>query len=414
MSRILRLPAVTLTTRHSPVAYPWQHCQSVPDGGVAIGINAIAGGQLLSYDPWVCYAANVVTSPNMIVAGQLGRGKSALVKTYLRRQLAAGRQAYVLDPKGEYGPLAAATGLARIALRPGGTERLNPLDPPPGSTSRDQIITARTAVVAALAGTGLGRELTGEEHVALTAAVRRLPDETALLGDITDTLLRPSPELATEMSTTPAALATAVRPVALELHRLLSGDLAGMINGPTTARLDPSGPGVVVDLSAVVNTDAQTPVMVCAGAWLAAAVDVETDRRRLLLVDEAWALLTHSATTRWLQQTSKLARARGIALITVIHRLSDLAAQTDAGTATRAQAEGLLADAETRVLYGQAPGERRLATDLLGLTDPEADLVCSLGPYRGLWRIGEHTALVDHVLTAADHTLVDTDARMRT
>ncbi|HWC36429.1 MAG TPA: hypothetical protein VG650_16600 [Mycobacteriales bacterium] len=413
MNRILRLPAVTLTTRHSPVAYPWQHCQTVPDGGVAIGINTLAGGQPFRYDPWVCYAAGAVTSPNMLLAGQVGRGKSALVKTYLHRQIAAGRQAYVLDPKGEYAPLAAATDLARIALRPGGTERLNPLDPPPAATSREAIVAARGTVIAALAGSGLGRELTGEEHVAVAAAIRQAPEAAATLGDVTTALLHPTEAMAAETSTTVSAFATTLRPVALELHRLLSGDLAGMVNGPTTSRLDPHGPGVVVDLSAVANTAAQAPVMVCAGAWLAAAIDVEVEARRLLLVDEAWALLARAATTSWLQQTSKLARARGIQLITVVHRLSDLAAQTDAGTAARAQAEGLLADADTRIVYGQSPGERRLITQLLGLTDPEAEEVCRLAPYRGLWKIGEHTAVVDHVLSAEERPLVDTDARMR-
>jgi hypothetical protein len=153
--------------------------------------------------------------------------------------------------------------------------------------------------------------------------------------------------------------------------------------------------------------------MVCAGAWLAATIDVEAAARRLLLVDEAWALLANAATTGWLQRTSKLARARGVQLITVVHRLSDLAAQADAGSATRAQAEGLLADADTRVIYGQAPGEKTLARTLLGLSDPEADEVCSLGPYRGLWKVGDHTAVVDHILTSDEHLLVDTDTRMR-
>lgn len=413
MSRILRLPAVTLTTRHSPVAYPWQRCQTVPDRGVPIGINSLAGGQLFRYDPWVCYATGAVTSPNMVLAGQLGRGKSALVKTYLHRQLALGRQAYVLDPKGEYAPLAAADGLSRISLRPGGIERLNPLDPAPDATSREQIVTSRTGVIAALAGTGLGRPLTGEEHSAVAAAVRPLDERTATLGQVTAALLHPSQAMAAEVATTPDALATALRRVALELHRLLSGDLAGMIDGPTTVRPDPNGPGVVVDLSKVTSTDAQAVVMVCAGAWLAAAIDVETDRRRLLLVDEAWALLARGATTGWLQRTSKLARARGVQLITVVHRLSDLAAQADAGSATRAQAEGLLADADTRVIYGQASGEKHLARTLLGLTDPEADEVCTLRSYRGLWKVGEHTAVVDHVLTSTEHPLVDTDTRMR-
>ncbi len=413
MSRLLRLPSVTLTTRHSAVVYPWQHQQTVPPDGVAIGLNALAGNQLFCYDPWACYALGAVSSPNMLVAGQLGRGKSALVKTYLYRQLLMGRQAFVLDPKGEYGPLADARALTRIALRPGGNERLNPLDPPPNLTNPEQLITARAAVVAALAGTGLGRDLTGEEYVAITAAIRGFESDHLTLRDVADTLLHPTDALAAEAATTSAVLASAIRPVALELRRLLSGDLAGMIDGPTTARIDPHGPGAVVDLSHVTNTAAQAPVMVCAGAWLAATIDTDSNARRLLLVDEAWALLANPATTRWLQQTSKLARARGVQLITVIHRLSDLAAQTDAGTAARAQAEGLLADADTRVIYGQAPGERDLATRLLGLSDAEAEQVCRLAPYRALWRVGQHTAVVDHILTTTEHELVNTDLRMQ-
>lgn len=412
MSGILRLPALTLTTRHSAAAYLWQHTQTLPETGVPIGLNVLAGGQPLRYDPWAYYRAGVLTSPNMLVAGQLGRGKSALVKTYLARQLSAGRQAYVIDPKGEYAPLAAATGLTVIGLRPGGQVRLNPLDPPPAATSADQIVGSRVTVVCALAGAGLGRDLSGEERAGLTAAIRALPDHP-VLADLTGALLHPDGHLADDLSTTPGEAARALRAVALELRRFTSGDLAGMFDGASTLRLAADGPGLVIDLSAVANTPAQPAVMVAAGGWLAAALDTDTARRRLLLADEAWALLAAPATTRWLQQTSKLARARGIQLITVIHRLSDLAAQTDAGTAARAQAQGLLADTETRVIYGQAAGERRLATELLGLSGPEAGLVCTLGPYRALWRIGEHTAVVDHILTDAEAAMVDTDAAMR-
>ena len=70
----------------------------------------------------------MVTNPNMVVFGQIGRGKSSFVKSYLWRQAVFGRRAWVVDPKGEYGPLAQAWGVAPVALRPGGAVRLNPLD----------------------------------------------------------------------------------------------------------------------------------------------------------------------------------------------------------------------------------------------------------------------------------------------
>jgi len=88
----------------------------------------------------------------------------------------------------------------------------------------------------------------------------------------------------------------------------------------------------------VFGTDALATVMVCAGAWLSAAIARSSPRRRLLLVDEAWALLGSAATTAWLQGVSKLARRHGVALVTVVHRCSDLSGQADAGTAIQAQA----------------------------------------------------------------------------
>lgn len=109
----------------------------------------------------------------------------------------------------------------------------------------------------------------------MTAAVRGLPD-AAVLADLARSLVDPDKEMAAGLSTTPAELGRALRPVALELHRLLTGDLAGMLNGPTTITPDPHGPGLVVDLSAVLHTPAQAAVMVCAGGWLAATLDTNT------------------------------------------------------------------------------------------------------------------------------------------
>ena len=406
-------PEISVTTRHSVSAYPWQAQSRLPGDGVVLGVNELAGGAAFTYDPWECYAAGVVTGPNMVVLGQLGKGKSALVKTYLSRQLLAGRAAYVLDPKGEYEPLARRHDLPRLTLAPGGTDRLNPLDADPDDPAGpDGVLRRRAGLVTALAGAGLGRGLGPEERSAVNAACTHLPSRP-VLSDVVARLLDPSAEIAAALSARPRTLALAVRPVALELQRLLTGDLAGMVDAPTTVELDPAGRGLVLDLSATFGTDALPAVMVCAGTWLQRAIATPDTRQRLLLLDEAWALLGGAATTRWLQSVSKLARRHGVQLITVVHRLSDLHAQADEGTATHAQAGGLLADAETRVIYAQAPGERRLAADLLDLSETETDLVLRLPPHRALWRIGGRTAVVDHVLSAGEYELVDTDARMR-
>jgi hypothetical protein len=399
-----------LTTRHSPSAYPWQCQASLPTNGVLIGIDQLGGGAAFSYDPWELYAAEILRSPNLVLLGQLGTGKSSLAKTYLARQSLAGRQVYVLDPKGEYGPLAARLGLSEVALRPGGDARLNPLDIAPASTGSDGP-RERSVVVSALAVAGLGRNLASAERAGLEVALSEV-GPGATLGDLVDVLAHPSVSMAAALSMEAAELAREVRHAALELRRFISGDLAGMFDGPTNVDLDADGPGLRVDLSAVFGTDAALAVMVAAGSWLSAVTARPGLHRRILVLDEAWAALGNLATTRWLQATSKLARARGIQLVTVVHRLSDLAAQANIGTESAAQAQGLLADAETRVVYTQAPGELALATALLGLTGPEAELVGQLRPFRALWLIGRHAAVVDHICTEAELAMVDSDAGM--
>ncbi|MHB2024456.1 MAG: hypothetical protein ACYCO3_14200, partial [Mycobacteriales bacterium] len=151
----------------------------------------------------------------------------------------------------------------------------------------------------------------------LTTAVRRLRPE-ATLPDLVEALHDPTPSMVQAMRTEPAAVTAALRELAFELRGLLDGPLAGMLDATTTARLDPAGPGLVVDLSAVFEDQAAlTPVMVAVTGWLTHTLALPSTRRRLLLVDEAWALLHSPATTRWLQAVSKLARRHGVQLITV-------------------------------------------------------------------------------------------------
>ena len=94
--------------------------------GGLIGHDLLGGSFV--YDPFELYARGVLSNPNMVVFGQIGRGKSAFVKTYLWRQAVFGRRAWVVDPKGEYGALARHWGVRPVALRPDGPVRLNPLD----------------------------------------------------------------------------------------------------------------------------------------------------------------------------------------------------------------------------------------------------------------------------------------------
>src|SRR3990170_2936275 len=120
------LPAHRLTTAHLQAAYPFVSEGGFGGRGAYIGRDLFGGA--FTYDAFELYEEGVITSPNMVVAGQLGRGKSALVKSFALRQMTFGRRIVVMDPKGEYAPLASACGAEAIRLTPGGATKLNPLD----------------------------------------------------------------------------------------------------------------------------------------------------------------------------------------------------------------------------------------------------------------------------------------------
>jgi hypothetical protein len=102
-----------------------------------------------------------------------------------------------------------------------------------------------------------------------------------------------------------------------------------------------------------------------------------------------------------------------VANIAVVHRVSDLKAAGPEGSEQQRLAEGLLSDAETRVVFGQAPGEADKAGELLGLSATEQCLLAQLPRGVAFWRVGQSAYLVEHDLSPEERALADTDAAMR-
>jgi type IV secretory pathway VirB4 component len=420
--RGLRLPAHESTTAQLGAAFPFASEGALPAPGALVGRDLLGGA--FAFDPFELYARGALTSPNLIVFGQIGRGKSAFVKSWLWRQAAFGRRCFVIDPKGEYGPLATALGAAPIALRPGGPVRVNPLDAAgAGSDPLDEDASRRRlSLLGALATACLGRRLAPAEHAALELALaeatrrssgaRRRERRQPTLPDVVGALLSPTVEAARRIGATQAVLRADGREVGLELRRLVTGDLRGMFDGATTQGLDPAGRVVVLDLSALYHSPALGAVMTCAAAWLQAGLLADPGARTILVVDEAWAILADRGVGRWLQSAWKLSRALGVANVAVLHRVSDLRSAGAAGSEESRLAEGLLSDSETLVLYGQPSAELSAARELLGLSETEEVLLAGLRRGVALWKVAGRSFLVEHTLAPAERRLVDTDARM--
>lgn len=415
--RKLRLPAHQDTSATLAGAYPFLAEGGLGQDGVFVGQDLYSGGSFV-YDPWVLYARGIITAPNIVLAGIVGSGNSSLAKSLYTRSIAFGRRVYVPgDPKGEHTPVAKAVGGHAIVLGHGLAHRLNPLDEghrPSQLSDTDwaTILAARRRdLIGALTETVLERALTPLEHTAIDIALRSAVAATDVptLPHVVDRILTPDACDAGQ----DGRLADDGRVVGHALRRLVAGDLAGLFDGHSTVAFDPSLPMVSLDLSRVTeNATLISVLMTCASAWMESALLDPAGGQRWVVYDEAWRLMSHPAFLRRMDAHWRLARHYGIANLLVFHKLTDLDNVGDHGSAARALASSLLANAETRIIYRQESDQLGVTAQTLSLTGTEQKLLPTLGTGQGLWRIKDMSVVIQHQLHPDELAAFDTTARM--
>ena len=423
----LRIPMHRATTCHLASLYPLHASAGLGAKGIYMGTDHEAGNSSFHFDPFELYRQGVITSPNMLILGLVGSGKSTVVKTLLYRMLGVlgspgglNRFALICDPKGEYDVLARYLGLTSLYLRPGGSVRINPLDPGPVRGDVRDLAMRRTQMVTALAAGVIGTGLEQIEDAGISWAIDVLTptwESRPTLNDVVGLLAAPTGEMVDRSGVSEEGLVADLRNVRLALAKLLDRDMRGMFDGQSTERIDWTGRGVVIDLSAVNNTAAQPLVIIAATGWfqqMLAAKESEHVPRRVQVMEEIWALLGNPQVARYYQASQKLARTYGVCNIAVAHRLEDLTAQSDDGSAAAKQGAGLAADTQTQVLFHLPPRQAAQAQELFGLSNRERDILTALGRGQALWRVAQHTSVVTHQRADIEVEICDTDRNMAT
>jgi hypothetical protein len=411
-----RRPAHSATTAHACAAFPFVAEGGLGREGVYIGRDAYGGA--FCFDPFLLYP-EVISSPNTVIFGDVGTWKSTLVKVYVLRQILHGNQGLIIDIKGEYVPLAHALGLEPFRIRPGGDQRLNAIDRRLG---RD----GQLSLLRSVGRATLKRELAPEEDAGLRVALDHVNETCiepeATLPDVVAALLHPSEGMVRGVSAGDAGeLAASCRSIALALQRLCVGDMRGMFDGPTSDSIDLDAPLVVLDFSGVPDTTATGILMTCAAAFLRgvfaerkeAAEETGVPGRQMMLVfEEGWRVMADIGTAEFMQELWKLCRAWGIQNILVVHRITDLGASGDDGSREAKLAEGLLSDAEVKIVHRQPPDQREAIIGRLGRSESEAEIILSERAGEAMWIVGGRSVLAATRVSSIERPLVYTDFRM--
>ena len=417
-------PGHIATTAHVQAAYPFVAEAGLGTRGVLIGRDVYGGPFVI--DPWLLYQEGRLHDPNLLILGRQDFGKSTLVKTLCFRQRLFGRRVEVTDPKGEYDRLIGALGGVVLRLEPGGEIQLNPLE-------RIGSAEQRQALLHAVARAILARPLQQVEAVGLTAALAavdgRAGGRQVCIPDVVAELRDPSERTAGEMNVPVRRARYELRDCALALHRLCSGPLRGMFDGPTNAgEATWDAPAISLNISELgglaLDDTAIAITMICATAFLDAKRRQRTQRayeqeqepeRTIRSNDEGWRILSVPGLAEYYQRSFKLSRETGVQNVLVVHRFSDLSAVGDEGSRLQQLAEGVVSETATRVVYRQAERDLQLTAEVLGLSDEEQRVVGGrLGQGEALWRLEGRSFRVRHLISSVEWPLIQTDRAMGT
>ncbi|GLY98845.1 conjugal transfer protein TraC [Actinoplanes sp. NBRC 103695] len=333
--------------------------------GVFYGLNLHSPGVVV-WDRWA------QTNYNAVILARSGEGKSTIAKHDLWCNLLLGVEAFVIDPEDEY--LALADKAGGVVIRLGAPEvRINPLDLPPGDDDAlgERARFMQTLVTVMGAGdTATSVPLPGDEARSLDIAVLAAYRAKGITTD-PRTWRRPVPLLADVMAEL-ERLDDAGRRVAARLHPYVAGSMKGLFDGPTTTAA--TGHLVVYALKDLPEQlHAVGTLLTLDTIWRtvrgATASGQRPDVLRMVLVDEAWKLLSGGRGGVFLETLAKSARKYGVALTVVTQDAADVLA-TKTGRA-------VVSNAATQILLRQAAQAISAVAEAFGLTDGERAFLLS-------------------------------------
>lgn len=406
-----RFFSTPMPSRHGPLEASTVIASLLPGAGEVgfpatcplLGVSRFGG--VFSYNPFELYATKVINSPNGFVFGQIGKGKSALVKSYVARMFACGFSSIIFDPKGEYEPLGTHFGFAEVDFiteSRGVNPFINDLDGNRGiarELNRELGIGAIEFVC--------NRDLNELEEVAVSQALVDLEgslDFARFHQRLIEIDLEGGP-IGWVGSYEQGTLA----PIIATIDVLLGANLVCRIGESRDLDSLFSQGILVINLSNLFGTRMYSLGVTLVLAAIRSHQMTSSSGPKVVAIDEIWALLADDRISRWLRSYWKLSRRLGIANLGVTHRLTDLGGMS---AGNREMGAGLLADSETVVGFSMSKSEAEYFCKELDLAPEIANILVRLEQGTAVWKVGNRVVLIDHYLTELEKSLFDSDAAM--
>ena len=384
---------VSFNMNSSPIAssFPFVSSELTSDDGILYGINR-HNNSLILFDRFSLQNANSV------VFATSGAGKSYTIKLEVLRSLMMGTEVIVIDPEHEYKHLSDAVGGTYINISLAGKSKINPFDLPRAigeETKVEDIIRSAVITVKGLIALMIGK-LDFEEDSIMDRALL----ETYARKDITPDadLSKVDPPVMQDLFDTLEGMEGGAG-LARRLQKYTKGTFANLFNNPTNVEMH----NQLIIFSVRDLEDELRPMAIYTIVNFIWNIVRSEMKKRILVIDEAWWLMQHEDSAKFIYALVKRCRKYYLGVTTITQDVNDFLKSP--------YGQAIVNNSALQILLKQSKAAIDLVQKTFLLTEGEKYLLLECGVGEGIFFAGNKHAAIKVVASYTEDQLITSDPK---
>lgn len=385
----------------SPIAasFPFISVDLTSDNGILFGINR-HNNSLILFDRFSLQNANSV------VFATSGAGKSYAIKLEILRSLMMGVEVIVIDPEMEYKHLSDAVGGTYVNVSLASPAKINPFDLPRAvgeGTKVDDVIRSAVITLKGLLRIMIGKPMgesgkigfTPEEDSVLDRALieafakKDITAETANLSAVEPPIMQDFQDVLEGME--------GAEDLVARLRKYTEGTFSGLLNSPTTVEMN----NQFVIFSVRDLEDELRPVAIYSIVNYIWNVVRAERKKRILVIDEAWWLMQHDDSAKFIFALVKRCRKYFMGVTTITQDVNDFLRSP--------YGQAIVTNSSMQILLKQSPAGIDKIQETFQLTDGEKYLLLESAVGEGIFFAGSRHAAIKIVASYTEDQIVTTN-----
>ena len=378
--------------------FPFTSADLTQEDGILYGINMHNNG-LVIFDRYT------LENANMVVFAKSGAGKSFTVKLEALRSMMVGADVLIIDPENEYQKLSDAVGGSYIRLSLSSDTRINPFDLPRviDSDEADDALRANLVTLHGLLRLMLGGASANNAGVGLSPSEEAdldqgLIDTYARVGITSDPLTHTAtPPTMIDLYDTLLHMGGTGPQLAQRLRKYTSGTFAGIFS--QQSNIDINNNMVVFNIRDL--EDELRPVamyIVLSHIWNTVRTQ---QKKRMLIVDEAWQLMKYDDSANFMFSLAKRARKYYLGLTTITQDVEDFMGSK--------MGRAIVSNSSMQLLLKQSSSAVDVLGDVFKLTEEERKRLANFPVGQGLFFAGQNHVHIQIVARETEQGLITTN-----